>query len=257
MDEARAPYAVDPAPDYASRLEQSLIAHLEHDVNDIERKEPPVMLDLATPRESSRRDRRPFVVAAVAACLAAVALAGILLARREDRAQQNAAPQPFQVTFNLTWPDLQGLEQPRCLPTEETYESASNGHCFRSFDGLVTVSGDMAGTALWTMAGNLGKAATASDSAVDIPAAFNGTYIVQATIPGCGTGEFMIAEQLRFDGWENGAFNGTWQVIPASGRGELANISGGGLVPGDRPEQSSTQELRTGQLTCPPQAPST
>ncbi len=253
MDELRPPHAIDPDPAYAACLEQLLIARFEATPTD--REESHVMLDLAPSPQPVRRDRRTFMVAAIAACLAAIALAGILVARHDDARHSNA-PKAIDVTFHLAWPDLQGLEQPRCLAPIEPFDSAVQHRCFRTFYGLASASGDVSGTALWTMVGSEGKAATPDDATVEIPAAFNGTYIVQATIPGCGRGEFMIAEQLRFDGWEAGAFSGTWQIIPGSGRGELAEVSGGGTVPGDHPDQNTTQDMRVGQFNCPPPTPS-
>jgi hypothetical protein len=154
------------------------------------------------------------------------------------------------VDFDVSWPDLADLETVNCVESRTSYLSAKGLRCFREFTGPNELTGDIEGTALWTMLGNLGSSADAEDSAVLIPATFNGTYIVKATIEGCGTGEFMIVEQLRFDGWASGAFSGTWQVLPGSGRDDLANLAGGGTVPGDFPDEGIDGSDRTGVLTC-------
>jgi hypothetical protein len=201
------------------------------------------------PELQSRRSR----FAAIVGIAAAVAIGAFLVVR-----SGNDGPAPDNVTssslhdvsFELTWPDLQGLESPDCLETDTTYAWARDDRCFRRFSGETTLTGDVSGTALWMMLGNVGEGADAQDSAVKIPSTFTGTYLVRATVDGCGTGEFMITEQLRFDGWESGAFSGTWHVVPGSGRGDLSTIEGSGEAPGVNEGRDTTQATRLGQLGC-------
>ena len=190
----------------------------------------------------------------VAASVAAIAVAAGVLALQLDSdsdAPPVAAPAAQRViAFEIEWPDLRNVEGVNCVDSEITYFSATNGRCFREFAGEVAITGDIDGTGLWVMLGNLGEAANADDTAVNVPAAFTATYIVKATVAGCGQGEFMVSEQLRFDGWESGAFSGSWQVVPGSCSQDLSDISGGGLVPGDFPDRDTSQATRTGQVSC-------
>ena len=247
-------YRAEPDAAFVDRLERKLLRRLG-DSSDSNNAQTPigddiVTLDLLTERPHQPRHRRSRFVA-VTAVAAAVAVGALIFTRvRDDGSPNVTSTSVHEVAFDLAWPDLPGLESPDCIESAVTYAWAQNGHCFRRFTGTVALTGDVSGTALWMMLGNFGLAATAQDSAVKIPAAFTGTYLVKATVEGCGTGEFMISEQLRFDGWESGAFSGTWQVVPGSGRGELSKISGGGQVPGDFPSRNTTQATRKGQLGC-------
>jgi hypothetical protein len=157
---------------------------------------------------------------------------------------------PRTVTFDAQWPPLGGLESKECITTSVTYESAVDGRCWRTFSGEATLTGDLEGTALWAMDANLGTPGDANDSTVEIPAVFNGTYLVRAAIPGCGTGEFMIAESLRFVGWASGQFIGTWQIMPASGRGDLTSISGSGTLAPATTDDPDAIRVHTGTITC-------
>lgn len=242
---------VEPDPGFADRLEAALLRRLgsgrpstlpatsgdEEEIMTVDRLEAP-----------TRRNPR---LAIAAAALVALGLAGAAVALTSvDDPVETTADRGRVVAFDITWPDLDGLETARCLETDVIYDWAPDGHCVRRFEGEVQLDGDLAGTALWTMEGNLGLQADPEDSAVLVPATFNATYLVRATVEGCGTGEFMIAEQLRFDGFESGGFSGTWQVLPGSGRDDLASIAGGGAVPGDAAGAATTQATRTGRISC-------
>ena len=100
------------------------------------------------------------------------------------------------------------------------------------------------------MAANLGDDPAPGEVGTNL-ATFKRDHLVHGSVTGCGTGEFMIVEILQFVGWENGAFVGTWQVIPGSGRGELADISGSGEVPGDPDGNTDVApRIHTGVIDC-------
>ena len=159
---------------------------------------------------------------------AAIAL---IAARRGDSSPADVPVPNVDVQFEAQWPPLSGLESNECVNAGVDYESANNGGCLRMFAGEAELSGDITGTALWTMVANNGVAADANDSAVERPAAFNRTYLVQGNVAGCGAGDFMIDQQLRFVPWASGQFVGTWQVLPGSGRGGLAPIDSPTSIP--------------------------
>jgi len=248
MTDDRSHPRVEPAPAFADRLERELLARLAAPTSERSR----VMIDLATQRSSVRTWNRPRML--VAASVAAIAVAAGVVALQLDRdsdAPPVAAPAAqHAIAFEIEWPDLRSVEGVNCVESETTYFSATDGRCFREFVGEVPMTGDVDGTGLWAMLGNLGEAANADDTSVNVPSAFTATYIVKATVAGCGQGEFMVSEQLRFDGWESGAFSGTWEIVPGSGRQDLSDISGGGLVPGDFPARNTSQATRTGQVSC-------
>jgi len=249
MTDNRHPYDADPDPLFAHRLERMLLERLAaNDNTDAER--PTLMLDIAPPQTTaaSPRHRRLLIATSVAAVSVAAVVLAFQFGRKSD--SPAAVPPPRQVSFDVAWPDLRELESVQCVETRTSYFSANNLRCFRRWTGEAELTGDIQGTALWTMLGNNGEPADADDSAVLIPATFSSSYIVKATIDGCGSGEFMVVEHLRFDGWESGAFSGTWQVLPGSGRRELADIAGAGIVPGDFPADGTSQSSRSGQLTC-------
>ena len=190
-----------------------------------------IQLDRPTidPSRPRTNGRARWLAAAAAGVLVAGAIA--LFASRRGEPSPASVPVPIEVQFETQWPGLGGLESKECIATAVNYESADNGGgCLRKFVGEAQLSGDITGTALWAMIANVGVAADANDSAVEIPAAFNGTYLVRGDVAGCGSGEFMIAEQLEFVGWASGQFIGSWQILPGSGRLDLAEIAGSGTV---------------------------
>ncbi|MCU0259506.1 MAG: DUF3224 domain-containing protein, partial [Ilumatobacteraceae bacterium] len=156
-------------------------------------------------------------------------------------------------TFEVQWPDLGEMTQ-ACVEAQEVYLSAMSGRCFRQFLGEATFTGDIEGSALWSMMANTGTSSD-GDLSVDDVAGFGATYIVEAEVPGCGSGEFMITSTLTFRGWENGQFVGDWQIVPDSGREELATISGSGVVlprqdDPDVVDYANQPRVHTGTISC-------
>jgi hypothetical protein len=90
---------------------------------------------------------------------------------------------------------------------------------------------------------------------------FVNTYEVIATIDGCATvpANFMMMEmtqtkQLKgIDFTTRSVYSGTWQIVPESGRGPLASLSGSGTSAGDITYSDDTTWARTftGTVTCP------
>jgi hypothetical protein len=64
-------------------------------------------------------------------------------------------------------------------------------------------------------------------------------------VAGCGTGTLI----LRKEGNTNSG-NGVWQIVPNSGRGGLANISGGGTFSGPAQPDGITPSIYVGRVRC-------
>lgn len=202
-------------------------------------------LDL-DPDTGDRTTRRWWLAAAAALLL----VAGVVTLRSigdDPSPTSDTSATAGAVNFDTVWPPLADAQTQRCIDTDVVYEWAEVRSCIRSFEGEVTLSGDIVGSALWAMLANQGTAADPDDAEAAITATFNGTYLVKADVAGCGSGEFMIAEQLRFLGWASGQFAGTWQIIPGSGRGELASITGSGTMPA---ADTDTTRAHTGTISC-------
>jgi hypothetical protein len=60
----------------------------------------------------------------------------------------------------------------------------------------------------------------------------------------------MIAEQLEFVGWASGQFIGRWQILPGSGRGDLAEIAGSGTVLAAFTDDPDASRTHTGAVSC-------
>jgi hypothetical protein len=201
-------------------------------------------------RQPAQTRRMPRWLAAVAAVVLVAGAVALIASRRGDSTPADVPAPTIDVQFETQWPPMFGLESKECIATGVEYESANNQRCLRKFAGEAQLSGDITGTALWAMIGNNGVAADANDSAVAIPAAFNGTYLVHGDVAGCGSGEFMIAEQLEFVGWASGQFVGTWQVLPGSGRGDLAKIAGSGTVLAAATDDPNVSRTHMGAVSC-------
>ncbi len=242
--------AVDPDDRFATRLEAALVSALHGSATSIStptnQQGDMMVITLDEPTHDVRPPRSRWL-AMVAAAVLVVGAGALFVLRRDDSAPASGEA---DVTFEIQWPGLAAHGSNRCITTEATYESAASGHCLRGSTGEARFTGDIDGTAIFDMAANLGDDPAADEQSTNL-ATFNATYLVRGTVVGCGTGEFMIAELLQFVGWENGAFVGTWQVMPGSGRGELAGIGGSGEVPGDpgggRDEAPRTH---TGVIDC-------
>lgn len=243
-----------PDPAFERRLERVLLAELTRTIGAGSSDSVDGRSSIGRTKEPAVRRSRPPVrwLSAAAVTILVLGAVGLLLARRDASTPPGVAGVPIPVTFDVQWPALGGLETKDCIATTVTYEWAQDGSCWRTFVGEVTLSGDIIGAGLWAMHANLGVAGDERDSRVEVPSAFNGTYLVRADVDGCGSGEFMISEPLTFVGWASGQFTGTWQVVPGSGRGELASITGSGLVVGSPVDETDPDAPRThvGTVSC-------
>lgn len=250
--------AVAPDTGFATRLENALLTSLVAASPDTQpttgtsaRVRPTREGDMMTiqldPPIQSAPPRRPRWLAAAAAVILLLGAAAIVVMRTDGGAPADAT----DVTFEVQWPGLADSQNPRCVETATVYESARSTHCLRGYSGEARLTGGVDGVALFDMAANQGAEPSAGEIPADL-ATFNATYLVKGTVAGCGTGEFMIAEVLRFLGWENGQFDGTWQVMRGSGRGELAGISGSGIVDPSPLGAGTDEDPRThsGTIDC-------
>jgi hypothetical protein len=115
---------------------------------------------------------------------------------------------------------------PACRPT-------SPQQCLRTSQWTGTASGTATGEVIGV------------DTAVlDGATPFGGTVtaaLVDGSVTGCGTGSMLIGR------WPTGPTTSEWIVIPHSGRGQLANIAGGGSA------QTTAGGTRyRGSVVCPP-----
>ncbi|HUV18699.1 MAG TPA: DUF3224 domain-containing protein [Ilumatobacteraceae bacterium] len=255
-------FAVRPRAEFEHRLEQALLdelfpqdsPHARPGAHSKHRLETMIMTTLEQNPDTDTRTARRWWLAA-AGVLILVGGIFALNVTRDDSTPLAESPSDdispaagTAVNFDTQWPSLGASKSQSCIETSTVYEWAEGaGRCIRTFEGEATLTGDITGTALWAMLANQGTAADENDARADITATFNGTYLVKAEVAGCGSGEFMIAEQLRFLGWESGQFAGTWQIVPGSGRGELSSITGSGTMPA---ADTDTTRAHTGTISC-------
>jgi hypothetical protein len=249
--------AVDPDPDFRHRLEAELLRSIRtapHPAGGtaagVPEEEITVTIELDEPATGQRPPSRRWLGLAAAAAAVAVVAGGVVMASRDDGSTEPVAASTSdagEVTFEVQWPDL-GEMSKSCVETRELYLSADSGNCFREFLGEAALTGDIQGSALWSMMANVGTTSDGDLSVEDV-AGFGVTYIVDADVAGCGSGEFMITSTLTFRGWENGQFVGDWRIVPDSGREDLAAISGSGEV---LPQDGDVNQTRvhTGTISC-------
>jgi hypothetical protein len=154
------------------------------------------------------------------------AIAAVLPGRRsDDVAVDGGAP----VTFVVRWQYSETKDA--CAPTD-----SPTPICLSHFDIPATArfNGDVDGVGLQAVYWN---------APVDYPdrpvdhLEHIGTYLVQATVAGCGTGQFMMVELMQFVSGadhdrDTGTYTGTWQIVDGSGRGALRNVAGSGTSKG-------------------------
>lgn len=234
---------------------------LDHSTPTRPAEEAPVTIELdqLDPTRPSRRPKRTWWLAAAAAVV--VALGAIATAfivdddgpgtAATDTAQRSVRP-ANELSFDVLWPDLTvAAGRDLCVDAEQTYMSASRGECVATWSGEAVVTGDVGGTALWVMHAGTGRSDD-DDATMTLVRGFSATYVVQATIDGCGSGEFMMTDSLGFVGWEAGGFVGAWEIVPGSGRDGLAGISGSGQVVAQASDGNGPAAARTheGTVSC-------
>lgn len=205
------------------------------------------LMTLELDSDTTASDRRPktawkwlALTAAAIALLAAIAL--IIPDRGSD---QPAVDGGVPVTFVVRW-----------AYSDVTQTCAgSSANCLNHFD--IPASADFTGDVVGD-----GFQAVYWNAPIDFPdrsvdhLEHIGTYLVTATISGCGTGQFMLVELMQFVSGadrdrDTGTYKGTWQIVDGSGRDELSNISGSGTSDGVFGTASEVGRTFTGTLGCP------
>lgn len=256
-----------PRAEFADRLEADLlrvIGDRDADTSNPQVDEEPLVNVELTPTPPSTRTRW-MIFAAAAAVIALVAL-GIAFTGRghtksikpADSVDETTSSQPansHDVTFTVTW-SMGPLAKQDCV---------NSGYfgCLEHFQmpGVSKFQGDVTGQAaegvFWNARVPYASATAQSVSHEE----FVAVYGVYATVPECGVNrnaEFMLTETIQ-DTWstdtftERGTYIGTWQIVPESGRGALANVSGSGTSSGEITYADETKNARTftGTITCP------
>jgi hypothetical protein len=92
--------------------------------------------------------------------------------------------------------------------------------------------------------GATGKVIGVDTAVLDGAAPIGGTVaavLVDGNLTGCGTGSLLIGR------WPTGPSSSAWIVIPHSGRGQLANVAGGGSA-----QTTAAGTRYRGSVVCPP-----
>lgn len=234
----RVSLARDPDPQFAAELETRLLSRLVDGITPLRPEEDLMTIELDTPTQHVAPRRNWWLAAA--AVIAVVGLGALLLRQNDDDSATSGAGR--DVSFEVQWPELR--ERPDCVTGFTERHGLTVNGCLRSFKGVTQFTGDMVGEGLWSMAAGTGYAV---DNRVTTPAPFNATYLFSGEVPGCGTGEFMMAAQMQFVGWDAGEFIGTWSIVPNSGRFELQSIAGSGDV---LPSDGSGPRMHSGSISC-------
>ncbi|MEZ5166527.1 MAG: hypothetical protein R2695_08535, partial [Acidimicrobiales bacterium] len=169
---------VPPDPDFERRLEKALLAELTVSTG----SETPThvlpndSIDPFGPEQENHMHlsdvtRRGRMIAAAAIVVIVAGLGLLAVSRPGPTEVEPAAGDSVPVEFTVEWPALGGLESTKCVDTSVTYEWAVQGRCFRTFVGESSFTGDVTGTALWSMDANLGVGGD-GDATVEIPAGF-------------------------------------------------------------------------------------
>jgi hypothetical protein len=255
-----------PRAEFADRLEADLLREIggrDTTTPTPQLDEEPLVNIELTPTEPSSRPRW-MMFAAAAAVIALVIVGAALAGRGHNKDVQPAdsldatttvlPASTHAVTFTVTWSMGEMLRE--CV-------IGNLGHrgCLNHFQmpAASTFEGDVAGQAY---EGVFWNDPTTTDPSPNLRhEEFIVTYGVDGTVLGCGsgeTGEFMLMEMMQLKGdpasfATHAPFTGTWQIVPASGRTNLATISGSGTSSGDMTYGDPIKRVRTftGTVTCP------
>jgi hypothetical protein len=107
-----------------------------------------------------------------------------------------------------------------------------------AYDG--TLSGDVQGTGSFAGTAILGAANDLNPASIDFP--FDSYEPISATVEGCGTGTFILHLESNLN-----SNTGRWWVVPLTGRGGLAGISGSGTFSSPAP---FAPESYIGHIRC-------
>jgi hypothetical protein len=193
---------------------------------------------------SDQRPRASWKWLALAAAVIAlvVAVAAILPGRRSDNA---AADRGSPVTFVVKWAYSEVKSD--CPPPSH--------ECLNHFDipASAGFTGDVRGDGVQALYWN--NSADYPGQSVD-HLEHVGTYLVAATVRGCGTGKFMLVELMQFVSGadrdrDTGTYKGTWQIVEGSGRDALRNVAGSGTSTGVFGKAGDEGRTFTGSISCP------
>jgi hypothetical protein len=107
-----------------------------------------------------------------------------------------------------------------------------------AFDG--TLSGDVHGTGSFTGTAILGAANDLNPATIDFP--FESYEPLSVTVEGCGKGTFILHLESNLN-----SNTGQWWIVPNTGRGGLAGISGNGSFSAPAP---FAPESYIGHIRC-------
>jgi hypothetical protein len=107
-----------------------------------------------------------------------------------------------------------------------------------AFNG--TLTGDVQGTASFKGSAILGAANDLNPATIDFP--YDSYNPFSGTVEGCGTGTFILHNEGNLN-----SNTGQWWIVPNSGRGDLAGISGNGTFSAPAP---FTPSAYIGHIRC-------
>ncbi len=181
-------------------------------------------------------------LALAAAVIALVAAVAAVLPGRKSNDSVVAGGTPVTFVVNWAYSDINSVCAPSTTCLDHFDIPASSGF-----------SGDVDGEGLQAVYWN---------APVDFPGQsvdhleHIGTYLVTATVDGCGTGTFMLVELMQFVSGADrdrptGTYKGTWQIVDGSGRGALSTIAGSGTSTGVFGTAADQGRTFTGTIACP------
>ena len=243
-------FALSPRTEFADRLEADLLRAIGDSTTStttpdgvrrrhLDEEHLMTVIDTESFDEQTGRRHRGWMPALAAAAAVVLVIAGVWVMRRAD----DQATAGRDVAFTVRWASAAqfndcptDVEVPVCAGTLPRPATA-------------TFTGDIAGNAYQSVVA--GDSDDFADRAVrheDKVA----TYVVDGTVSGCGTGQFVLVETLQVVSgpdrdYSTGTFGGTWFIVADSGRGDLRDIAGSGTSSG--PASETDREL-TGSITC-------
>jgi hypothetical protein len=250
---------LDPVPrhEFADRLEEVLVGRLEGSAGSSQ----PSHLELEhhvelkdDPNPPTRRWTRWYIAAAVAAAVAVIGV--VALVSRPLRAAVTpgstattlaSAPtttvkgDSVPVTFTVTWSYDKGDDCPSPMCLTHFKVGATS-----------TLKGDIEGSAWQAIFWN---GLDAYGATIRSHLEHVAVYAVDGKVNGCDTGSFMLTEIMQFTSDDKGTidkghYDGTWQIVPQSGRGGLVNLSGSGVSHGLYATAGDVGRTFTGTLSC-------
>jgi len=232
-------FDMTPRAEFADRLERDLLDALgarHHSPRE------DAIVSIETREHPSRASRTPWLIAAAAVVVGVV---GVTIAFNRDQTSSAPLSPPttvstdHPVTFTIEWSDAGKMSD--CAATTALA-------CLYHFGipGVAPFKGDVAGTSYQAVFWNEPDLDPSGMAHVEHIA----TYMVNATVKGCGSGRFMLEELVQYS-WPNdhedqGTYRGTWTIVPHSGRGDLKGISGTGASL----SQPSGERTLTGAVNC-------